>query len=417
MRCWSAGVVCLCAMMIFSGSRAVADVPLETMIGQMILIGFRGYAAPEKSPIREDIRAGRIGGVVLFDRDVELKSTERNIQSPEQVTTLVRQLQKDARIPLLVAIDQEGGRVARLKPDRGFPATRTAQSLGEANDSKATHAAGRAVGETLKELGIQFDLAPVVDVNVNPENPVIGKLGRSFSPDPEKVAVQAHAFLQGLQDAKVIACIKHFPGHGSAWNDSHAGLTDVTETWTEKELIPFQRLIDTGECRAIMTAHLFNKKHDAVWPATLSPVVLGYLRTEMHFTGVIISDDLQMGAIVNQYGFEEAVRQGVRAGLDILLFGNNLHYDPDVATKVHTIIRDMVEKKEISPDRIRASYDRIMTLKQALRIKQDMSAVRAQAQTHEKSDMTESSRPDQSEKDDTSYKSQENNMDTKSMVE
>lgn len=352
---------------LFAASPPSSAVSLETMAGQMLMVGFRGLTLAPGSPIYEDVTQGRLAGVIFFDYDVALKKPLRNIQSASQVKSLVQAFQKIAPVPLFFAVDQEGGRVARLKPKFGFPPTLSAAKLGALGDLRQTQDAGYSIGEALKSAGLNLDFAPVVDVNTNPENPVIGKLERSFSRDPEKVAQQAGAFIQGLHQAGRISCIKHFPGHGSAWNDSHLGMVDVTETWRESELLPYQQLIEQGRCDMVMTAHIFNSTLDPEHPATLSKsTITGVLRRRLGFDGVVVSDDMQMKAMRSYYSLEQAVELAVNAGVDILLFGNNLNYDPGVAKRAHALLLRMVHDERISEERIRQSYERVMRLKKRL---------------------------------------------------
>lgn len=348
--------------------QAGTDEPaLEAMIGQMVMVGFRGLVADPESAIGRDIRAGRVGGVILFDYDVALKSRTRNIDNPGQVLALTRGLQAMTPDTLLIAVDQEGGKVMRLKPRYGFPDSPSAELLGEAGDPEATRRVASAMGQTLSSAGFNLDFAPVVDVNVNPANPVIGGLGRSFSADPEKVAQQAGAFVKGLHEHGVLSCLKHFPGHGSSTKDTHVGLTDVTRTWTEAELIPYRRLIAAGLADMIMTAHIVNRNLDARLPASLSKkVVTDLLRGKLGFDGVVVSDDLQMGAIAKEYSPEKAAELAINAGADIVLFGNNLNYDPGVAERVVAHLAKRVRAGHIDAQRIRLSYERIRMLKDSI---------------------------------------------------
>ena len=342
---------------------------LDKKIGQMIMVGFRGTEISETDTIAQDISAGRVGGVILFNRDVELKSDVRNITNPEQLARLTTQLHSYAtEAPLLVAIDQEGGRVARLNPSNGFAATQSAAELGAAGDTNATEAAAYQIGQTLAAMGINLNFAPVVDVNVNPDNPAIGRLGRSFSADPQAVTDHGLAYLAGLHKAGVLGCIKHFPGHGSAFNDSHYGVTDVTDTTLPEELEPFRNIITARQCDIVMTAHIFNANLDAEYPATLSEkTIRGLLRTELGYNGVVITDDLQMAAIASQYGLETAVIKAVNAGVDILLFGNNLGYDPALPSNIIAIIKTAINDGTIDIEKIEQANQRIKTLKGMLK--------------------------------------------------
>lgn len=344
-----------------------SKVPLDVKIGQMLKIGFRGMEVADTNHIARDIQKYHLGGVVLFDYDVPRDTAFRNIQSQEQVKKLVRDLKQISDKPLMVSIDQEGGRVARLKPKYGFPESVSAQYLGNLNNTDSTQYYARRTAETLSNLGINVNLAPVVDVNVNPENPVIGGLERSFSADPQAVAKHAGIYIKTLHNYDILTVLKHFPGHGSSEEDSHLGVVDVTETWYEKELIPYRQLIDSSMVDAVMTAHIFNAQWDSTYPATLSkPVITGILRDDLGFGGVVISDDLMMGAIRKEYGLKTTIEQALNAGVDILSFANNSVYDPEIVPKAHRIINQLIEEGKVSKERIDRSYERIMKLKSQL---------------------------------------------------
>ncbi len=347
-----------------SGYGATKPDSLSLKIGQMLMIGFRGFSLAEAPEIAADIRQRHIGGVVLFDYDVPSHSPSRNISSPDQLSHLTMELQNMTRVPLLIAIDQEGGKVNRLKPVRGFPPSCSAQHLGELNNPDSTRAAALQCARTLKAMHIALNLGPVADLNVNPDNPVIGKLGRSFSSDPDVVISNVKVICTTYREEGIIPTLKHFPGHGSSTTDTHLDFTDISATWSEKELEPYRALIASGYRDPIMTAHVFNRHLDSLYPATLSKATLnGLLRTKLAFKGVIISDDMQMKAIANRYGLETAIRQAIDAGVDILLFGNNTTYDPAIASKATAIINSLLHKKIITRERIDRSYRRIIELK------------------------------------------------------
>jgi len=328
------------------------------------MIGFRGTTLEDAQEIAADITKRRIGGVVLFDFDVPAHSHSRNIISPQQLARLTLELQKLANIPLLVAIDQEGGKVNRLKQARGFPSSVSAAYLGRLNNPDSTSSAASQTARTLKTMHIGMNLAPVADLNTNPDNPVIGKLDRSFSPDPSVVISNLQLIIQAYHINGIIATLKHFPGHGSSSSDTHLDFTDITASWSEEELEPYRVLIASGYPDAIMTAHVFNGKLDTLYPATLSKQTLtGLLRDKLRFKGVIISDDMQMKAIAEHYQLESAIQLAINAGVDLLLFGNNTSYDPAIASKATEIIRSLLQKKIITPERIDQSYQRIMELK------------------------------------------------------
>ncbi len=347
---------------------------LREKIGQMLLIGFRGCTPAESEFIVRDIREHRIGGVILFDQDmtggtIDSGNRRRNIESPAQVKALLAHLQTQSRIPLLTAIDQEGGRVNRLKPAYGFPASISHEELGRLDQPAETYRHAAVTAQTLASLGLNLNLAPVVDLDAHPDNPIIKGKGRAFSADPEAVARHAAEFAQAHRAHGVLSCAKHFPGHGSATGDTHLGLVDVTATWHERELVPFQRLIATGLCNVIMTAHVFNAKLDPAHPATLSHAVLTrLLRGQLGFHGVIMSDDMEMKAISSHYGLEKSLPAAIEAGIDLLCLGNNLSYDPGIAGKALDILERAVTSGRIPESRVDESCQRVLALKRRIKL-------------------------------------------------
>jgi beta-N-acetylhexosaminidase len=339
-------------------------VTLREKIGQLLMVGFRGLEAGENSPIIRDIRAGRVGGVVLFDQDMLLTGEPRNIRSPLQVRKLISSLQHAAAVPLLVAVDQEGGKVARLKKKHGFPETVTAGYLGDIDDPELTGRHAAATASVLARAGFNLNFTPVVDLNVNPDNPIIGKLDRSYSSRVATVVRHALAVIDAHRRQGVGCCLKHFPGHGSSRRDSHLGFTDVSETWEPVELEPFRALIAEGMAAAVMTAHIFNRRLDPEFPATLSQkTVSGVLRRELGFAGVVVSDDLDMKAISAEYPRERALELALNAGNDIILIANNLAYDDRVAARAHDLILGLVAAGLVSETRIEEACRRVMDFK------------------------------------------------------
>lgn len=339
-----------------------ADPSLEQMAGQMVMVGFRGTALDPDQPVYKDLEQGLVGGVILFNRDLKAKSDVRNITSPEQLRTLCGQLKKLSPRPLLIAVDQEGGKVARLNPKNGFPATNAAGKLGKMG-KKSVFRQAAMTGDILKKAGINVDFAPVVDLDY-PDSPAIGALGRSFSANPETVYTMAKSFIAGLNSRGVISCLKHFPGHGSATGDTHLGYVDVSETWTEKELVPYRLLIRDGFDQMVMTAHIYNSRLDRDNVSTVSQkTVTGILRRRLGFAGVVVSDDIQMKAIAGRYSLEQIVLKALNAGVDIVLAGNNLDYDPEIGRKIRRIIIRLVKRGKISDTCIKESYNRIIRLK------------------------------------------------------
>jgi len=346
-------------------NRTLDALTLEEKIGQMLLVGFRGYSVDNDSRIARDIAAGRVGGVILFDRDVALGTNERNIRDPAQVRALTASLQGyAAKVPIFIAVDQEGGAVCRLKEAYGFPATVSARSLGVRDNETATREAGRALAAMVGESGFNLNFAPVVDLDVNPDSPAIGRLNRSFSDNATVVAENARWIIEEHHELGVMTAIKHFPGHGSAMTDTHAGFTDVTETWSEEELRPYRDLIARGLPDMVMTAHVYNANLDPDYPATLSKAtVTGLLREQLGYRGVVVTDAMDMGAIHDNYGLEESLKLSINAGCDIFLFANNLVYDEEIAEKAVGIVKGLVESGEIPEERIDESCGRILRLK------------------------------------------------------
>jgi beta-N-acetylhexosaminidase len=345
---------------------------LAAKVAQMLLVGFRGTDADSAAAMIRDVRERSVGGVVLFSSDQPTGSTVRNIVSPSQLAALTAALQdaaaaSEAGDPLLVAVDEEGGRVARLDPAHGFPATESAAALGARDDVTHTRLAGQQMATTLRAAGINLNLAPVVDLDVNPDNPIIGALDRSFGADPALVTRQARAFIRGHHAVGVRTTLKHFPGHGSSTADSHLGVVDVTDTWSSVELDPYRRLIPAGVVDTILTAHVFNARLDPDHPATLSAATIdGLLRGQLGWDGVVISDDMQMGAIRQAYGYRDAVRLAILAGVDVLTIANQQVFEADVVARTVGIVVDLVDRGEISAERIDRSWQRIQALKARL---------------------------------------------------
>ena len=349
-------------------STPIAEATLEEKIGQMLMVGFRGLEVSPDSQIIKDIKAKRIGGVILFEKDVALGTSIRNISSPQQLATLNASLQSYTQVPLFIGIDQEGGLVNRLKSKYGFPESVTQQYLGTLNNFDTTRKYASSTASTLLNANINMNFAPVVDLNVNPDNPVIGHYERSFSADPVIVTNHASIIIDEHTNRNIFCSLKHFPGHGSSKSDSHAGFVDVTETWSDSELVPYRNLINSGQAKLIMTAHIFNSKWDNAYPATLSwNVLTKMLRQELGFAGIVITDDMNMGAITSKYGTEQATELALNAGADILLFANNIAYDEHVAETISAIVKKLVDEGKVPLSRINESYQRIMNYKKLLK--------------------------------------------------
>lgn len=356
--------VCLMTLL---GCRAQqpTDTALRDDIGEMLLVGFRGLTADGSSTIARDIREYHIGGVILFEYDAISGKHHRNISSPQQLKTLCATLQgfADGRT-LWISVDQEGGRVSRMKSTDGFLAIPSPETMAQKGADSVRHYA-HLTAQMLSEAGINLNFAPCADVNINPDCPIIGKLGRSFSSDPQVVADCCSLWIAEQERHRVVSCLKHFPGHGSAKGDTHQGLVDISDTWVADELEPYRRLIAEGKVPMVMVAHVLNKHIDNGLPASLSPKFIdGWLRTDLQFDGVVITDDLAMGAIVKHYGYEEALALAIEAGSDMLCISNNGQtYDSDIVPRTVTMIERLVKEGRLSSERIHKSAERIRRAK------------------------------------------------------
>lgn len=334
---------------------------LDIKIGQMILIGF---PSPSVDPdVLREVREGKVGSVILFEKNIPPKN------SFVELKKIVWTYQQAASIPLFIAIDQEGGKVNRLKDKYGFPRSITASAMGKANSLDSVRFYAEATAATLSGLGINVNFAPVVDLAANPSNPVIVRNGRAFSNNEDSVALLAKEFIIQHRKYNVLTSLKHFPGHGSSLADTHLGIADVTNTWGEREIKPYQSLIEEGFADAIMTAHIVNRNLDKNGnPGTLSEEILsGILRKRLNFQGVVFSDDMQMHAISKHYGLEESIKLAILAGVDIMTFSNNISgSDERTVDKVHGIIKNLVLRGVLTESRIDESFRRIMKAKRIL---------------------------------------------------
>jgi beta-N-acetylhexosaminidase len=346
----------------------VSDEKLKKMIGKMLVIGFSDNKVDENSPIIKQINKYDLGGVILFDRFMSKNDKQKNIVSPEQVKKLTADLQRLSNKPILISIDQEGGKVSRLRKDYGFEYIPSAHAVGK-KTAKEAEKIYQTQAKMLAQAGLNTNFAPVVDLAINPKNKVIVGLKRAYSSSATKVSAYAKICIDAQSKEGIISVLKHFPGHGSSLGDSHKGFVDITQTWSKKELEPYKNLIASNSVDMIMTAHVFNAHLDKNYPATLSyNVNTKLLRQEMAYRGVIISDDMQMQAISKHYSVAQAVTLAINAGVDILLFGNQLSGN-QADTLVNTIFAE-VKKGNIPYSRLVESNARIDALYTKIAIKQ-----------------------------------------------
>ncbi len=361
-------ILCVLTVSILIFSNTLIAQTLREKIGQMIMIGFPAKILDDS--VKTDLANRNLGGIIYF---------AANINDPIQIKLLSDTIKYIAATPPFVAVDQEGGRVARLNWSNGFDSTYSAYKLGTIfNSEDSTRAQASKMAGWLLQGGMNLDLAPVVDVNVNPLSPAIGKLERSFSSDPLVVAKHAGWFIDEFAFRGIATSLKHFPGHGSAVNDSHLGFTDITSTWADSELVPYRQLIENGYSDFIMPGHLYNAKLDSTYPASLSyKTVTNLLRGELAFNGLTITDELFMQAITQNYGFEESIELAVNAGNDILLFRSNMRNGTSLPSQVIDIIEEKINDGIIPQSRIDESYARIINLKIKYGIITDVSQLAA----------------------------------------
>lgn len=355
------------------------DEELLSKIDQLLIVGFRGTELNKDNPFTKVLSETNLGGVILFDYDSETQTAGRNITSPLQLRKLNEELQLKAKTPLVISIDEEGGSVNRLKKKLGFSyVIPKAKDLGLKKPSNTLFGAKR-LARQMKALGINLDFAPVADLDFGSKSSIIGAFGRAFSSKPFAVIAHARAFMQGLDFYGVGSVLKHFPGHGSARGDTHQGLVDVTETYDKAELEPFAKLIDDGSAKAIMVGHLVNKKIDPDFPASLSEKTIeGILKGDLGFTGVVMTDDLNMGAISDLYSPGEAAVAALSAGNDLLIFSNNIDtYDDNLVFDVREAILKAVHDKTLSVETITNAYERVTYWKRWLNILPDEEPILA----------------------------------------
>lgn len=333
---------------------------IEKMIAKMVILGFKGENINSNDEIYKNIKAG-LGGVILFDKDPTNKAKVKNINNPEQLKKLTSQLQNISKEKLLIAIDQEGGIVQRMKSSNGFIDTLSAKDISQ-KDEKFARQSYKKLATMLNENGVNLDFAPVVDMALNKDNKVIYKLNRSYGKESKDVVKYASIFVDELKKQNVISVLKHFPGHGSSLADSHMGFVDITNTWNKKELEPYKYFIKNNSVDMIMTAHVFNQKLDEKYPATLSyNVNTKLLRDNLGFNGVLVSDDLQMYAISKHYDLKTTLTLAINSGVNMLLFANQQAKEISLK-EIIDIVYSQILNENISLDTIIKSNNKINSL-------------------------------------------------------
>ncbi len=327
---------------------------LKQLLHKMLIIGFDSDVISTNTTLNTQIKNG-LGGVILFDKYINDKTKNKNIQTPQQLKKLNLTLQNISTNPLMICIDQEGGKVARLKEEKGFIETSSAKIIASLSIEEVKTEYDKLASQ-LQNFGINCDFAPLVDIGINKDSKIIYGLDRAYGEDCDTVVKYAEIFMDALKEHKIISVLKHFPGHGSAKGDSHEGFVDITKTWDEIELYPYKQLLH--KTNMIMSAHVYNAKLDEKHPSTLSyDTNTKLLRKQLGYEGVLITDDLQMGAIKEHYTKEKAIELAINSGADMLMYCNQLGNDD--TNETIDMMEHLVQNNKISIDRIKEANNRI----------------------------------------------------------
>ena len=338
-------------------------IDLERTVGQMIVVGFFGTndSAPGFRRVLDDLEHDVIGGVLFLGRNVASRS--------ELETMVERIVHCKCSAPPLIAIDEEGGMIERLGKRYGFDHTPSAAEIGRDSTQRAQYEYNK-LARKLSGIGFNMNLAPVVDVNKNINNPIIGSLDRSFSQDPSMVRRYAEIFIEEHRKLNILTTLKHFPGHGSSSTDTHAMIADVENSWSPEELIPYQHLINAGLVDSIMVGHLANSKEwGGVATQVGSTAISRILRKELGFDGVVLSDDLSMESVrLNNSSFAEVIKSAVLVGADVVIVGRPATEDDsiDVGCYANSALVEGITSDEIDGLTIAETSQRIKLLKRRL---------------------------------------------------
>jgi len=333
-------------------------VPIECKIGQMLLVGFQGTHI-DNLRLKSYIEKEDIGGLLIFPR---------NIVSREQFSSLIKDIKNiNTKYPLIIAVDEEGGSKGRLNSSKGFEDFPSSKDIAANMTPEEAHNLYGNVAKMLRKAGINLNLMPVVELDINPENGVIGKAGRSFSKDPLVVTEYAGQLVRAFREEGLLTTLKHYPGYTSISVDPHFEIADITSTFQSGQLLPYKKLIRQGLAESIMVAHVMDKNVDPHLPASLSySHVTENLRKKMGFNGVAITDDLQMASVNSLFTVEEAVIQAINAGCDMMLIGDYSYKDLRRIEHIKRAVIKAVANGRIDRRRIDESFKRIMKFKKSI---------------------------------------------------
>ncbi|MEQ1771261.1 MAG: glycoside hydrolase family 3 N-terminal domain-containing protein [Devosia sp.] len=350
------------AMLALAFAAPAGAQSLDQMAGQMIVVGFAGDDVADKSvkAVTAEIASGSLGGVMY------LKPNVKSLKAVKTMNAAFRAASPD--LPPFITLDQEGGAVERLTSDVGFAEVPNAATVAQKDTPAEAEALYEGMAKSIAALGFTVNFGPVADVNTNPKNQIIAKFGRAFSKDAKTVAEYDEAFIAAHHAAGLLTSLKHFPGHGSSTADSHEGFVDITNTWKPSELDPYRTLFSEGYADMVMVGHLFHSDYagndSAKVPASLSPQWIdGVLRKDLGFTGVVITDDMEMAAVRDHFELRDRIVRAVKAGVDVLLFSNTARPRPGIADEIRAILVTEAEAHPAFKARIEESYARIVALK------------------------------------------------------
>ncbi len=330
-------------------------VDLDTKIGQMIIVGFKGDNVKSRGfkQVQKQLKKGEISGVILFSR---------NIKSKNDLIQINNEFLKSSEIVPFISIDNEGGQIQRYD----FIQTKSAKEIAKLSE-KQTREEYQKMAKLEQELGFNLNFAPCVDLEIN-KNSIIAKKERSYGENSDTVSKYAEIFIQEHNKLNIINSIKHFPGHGSVSGDTHLGFVESTNTFKNNELLPYINLLNYDDKNMIMVSHVFNRNFDEKYPASLSkPTLKGFLRDKIGFDGVIVSDDFDMKAIKNNYSLEETLEKAINAGVNLLIFSGNISKnDKNEVKKIRKIIKNGIKTGKIDIEDINNSYERIINIKKLI---------------------------------------------------
>lgn len=376
---WQKYLVCLLTGLICYTNVcfACSKPSIAYQVGQLMMVGFDGTKLNDQSFVVQQMKHYHIGGVIIFDHYVNYKNTgkpkTRNILSPDQLKKLTTQLQFYAKkyhvYPLLIAVNQEGGQITTLKKDKGFNLNLNySQAQLGADHPELIFKQAWVTGKLLREYGINVNLAPVAALNSNPNNPAIGQLERTFGRDPIRVSRDIINAMKGYKSAKIVCALKHFPGMGSGEaNTDDASMVDVSNTWSFNELIPYQSAISSGVmCPLVMISHVVNTRLESQeLPASLSyPIVTKLLRERFHYSGVVITDAIDVDSISLNFSLPEAASLAISAGDNIILYDGGRRNNPNAdISEIYQAILSLAKNDSRFRKKVMSSYLRVKKLK------------------------------------------------------